>query len=658
MKRYFPRAKAVLFSCLILFTAAIATQSTVYGFTLEAGIPDNYIGVATAPIPGDGSCATFNAATNSVRIPCLDYLGYNLWVDLGVTAWAPIIQGNVLGYGGENLPGSSKCATFDSFSNTALIPCVDYLGNNLWAYLGVVSWDPIMVDVRGYGTNDDNDTYNIGNPVLTDIWVDPLNGNDSNTGSSRTNALRTITAAWGRIPAGTVLSGTGYRIQLVRGEYPESAIPNWMEARYGTFAYPVIIQAADGSHTVKLHGYLNINDVRYLYLIDLDFVTDPGYGGGGNVVHIANGNHILIRRCTLSGYDGSVRQPQETLKVNQTQYIYIEESEFSGASWFSLDFVAVDYGHIRESSIYDASEDCVVIKGGSSNIRVEGNKIYNCNAVGFTAGQGTGFEYMTSPWLHYEAYDIKFINNVVYNVQNAGIAARGGYNILAAYNTLYRVGYDARGAGLLLISPGSRSCDGDAPACAARHLAGGWGPVSVGDGGEWIPNRNVFIYNNIFYNPAPTQTIYNHFVIYGPAYPPSGTNIPSPSLSDNNLQIKGNIIWNGPVTHPLGAGGAGEGCQTTNTTCNATQLISQNSINTVNPQLVNPIAGDFHPVSGGNVFSTTAYSMPNFSGGDRPQPPLAPVGDLNNTVTQDRDECQRNNPAPSGAYAKSSTTCL
>jgi hypothetical protein len=107
----------------------------------------------------------------------------------------------------------------------------------------------------------------------------------------------------------------------------------------------------------------------------------------------------------------------------------------------------------------------VVLKGGTAYFRIEGNEVYDCGAIGFSAGQGTGFEFMVSPWLHYEAYDLKFVNNVVHDAQNAGMAVRGGYNILLAYNTLFRIGTDADvGAPLLLVGRGSRSCDGDAAA--------------------------------------------------------------------------------------------------------------------------------------------------------------------------------------------------
>ena len=60
--------------------------------------------------------------------------------------------------------------------------------------------------------------YDPGKPTLRDVWLDPINGKDSNSGASRDQALRTITAAWNRIPEGT-LTTTGYRLLLTAGDY-------------------------------------------------------------------------------------------------------------------------------------------------------------------------------------------------------------------------------------------------------------------------------------------------------------------------------------------------------------------------------------------------------------------------------------------------------
>ncbi len=481
--------------------------------------------------------------------------------------------------------------------------------------------------------------YVIGDPVLTDVWVDPVNGDDARNGESRDQALLTITEAWSRIPQGTPLTGSGYRILLAAGEYPDSSFQLYWEARYGTVEFPIIIQSADGPGLARLLGFVNVFDTRYLYLLDLAFATE------GDVFHCEQCNHLLIRGVSMDG--GSGHQAHETIKINQSQYIYIENSDIFNTYENAIDFVAVQYGHITGNRLHDADDWCIYLKGGSAYFRIEGNEIYNCGTGGFSAGQGTGFEYMVSPWLHYEAYDIRFINNLVHDTQGAGMGVNGGYNILLAYNTLYRVGANSHAIEVVF---GSRSCDGDVPRCTANLAAGGWGTTVTGVEGEPIPSRNVYIYNNIIYNPPGYQSQWQHFTIFGPRSPSAGSNIPSPASTDANLQIRGNLIWNGGPEMPLGIEDPSQGCQDANPTCNAAQLLAENTINTVQPQLIDPANGDFHPTPGGSVFSVTTYAIPDFGWDDAPATPAVPPGDSNNRVPLDRDGQPRPWPGLPGTY--------
>jgi hypothetical protein len=286
------------------------------------------------------------------------------------------------------------------------------------------------------------------------------------------------------------------------------------------------------------------------------------------------------------------------------------------------------------------------LKGGSAYFRVEGNEIYDGGTGGFTAGQGTGYEFMEPPWLHYEAYDIKFINNVIHDTQGAGMGVNGGYNILLAYNTLFRIGERSH---VFEAVYGQRSCDGDTARCNQYRTAGGWGPAMV-DVVEPVPNRNVYVYNNVFFNPAGFQSQWQQFAIYGPQTPSPNSNIPSPARADTNLQIRGNVIWNGPANHPLGIEDSDQGCQSSNPTCNQTQLQADNAINTIQPDLIDPANGDFRPVNGGNLYTARTFAIPDFPGGDRPQPPLAPEGNLQNQVGRDRNGTPRTSTGPPGAY--------
>lgn len=460
--------------------------------------------------------------------------------------------------------------------------------------------------------------YDIGAITVRDVWVDPNAGSDTNDGVTRATALRTLSAAWAMIPRGETLAGTGYRIQLMAGTHPRDSVPTYFEERYGTAQFPIIIQSADGSRTARVLGDLNIFDTRYLYLIGLDLRPDPP----GDVVHCEQCDHLLVRDSHL---DGGARQARETFKANQSRHVYIESSTIHGAYDNAVDFVAVQHGHVIDSRIYDAEDWCMYTKGGSAYFRIERNEIFQCGTGGFTAGQGTGFQYMTPPWLHYEAYDVKVVNNVIHDTQGAGLGVNGGYNILMAHNTMVRTGVISH---LFEVVFGGRTCDGPegepSRVRCQQHLdMGGWGSTMVTDEDNYvrIPNRNVFVYNNVFYNPTGVVSS-QHFTIFG-TYERQMT---PPAVADTNLRIRGNVIFN-----ELGDLGIGEisGCQPSNPTCNAAQLRADNTINAVEPQLASYRAT--------NLAGAPTFAIPDFSWSDAPAG--VPAGTLSNAI------------APAGAVA-------
>lgn len=413
-----------------------------------------------------------------------------------------------------------------------------------------------------------------GAPAFNQIWVDPVAGNDGNSGGSRALAVRTLSEAWGRVPINVNLS-TGFQINLTAGTYAESVVPNYWESRHGTKSAPIVLKAIDGDGTARLPN-MNVYDCRHLYLLGLDISS-----GGGDVLHLDSCSHVLLRGTTIRGVGdiASYAVPQETLKVNQSQYIYVEHCDISGAWDNAVDFVAVQYGHVVGSRIHRSGDWAMYAKGGSASLTVAGNEFYDAGTGGFTAGQGTGFEFMVAPWLQYEAYDITFTDNVVHDTQGAGFGVNGGFNILMARNTLYRVGSRSH---VIEVGFGSRSCDGNQAACRSYLAQGGWGTAVVG-GDEPIPNRNVFIFDNVVYNPDGYVSQWQQFAVAMPRTPSVGSNIPSPARADTNLQIRGNWIWNGPADHPLGIEQAAL----------AADVLAGNAINTVRPVLVDPAHGNY-----------------------------------------------------------------
>lgn len=460
------------------------------------------------------------------------------------------------------------------------------------------------------GTTSTGLTYDIGSPTVRDIWVSP-NGNDDNEGT-QSNPLASFDAAWDMIPENRPLT-TGYRIHLSAGTYDQDSLPNYLENRFGTAQAPIILQ---GEGNVRIDGNLNVFNTKYFYIIGITF--NSGY----DVMHFEKGDHILLRNVTLRS---SGRSAQETLKVNQSQHIYIEDSDISGASDNSIDFVAVQYGHVVRTKIHDADDWCIYTKGGSAYLRIEDNEIYDCGTGGFTAGQGTGFEFMTAPWIHYEAYDIRVVNNIIHDTDGAGLGVNGGYNILMAHNTLYRVGERDH---VIEVVFGLRGCDGDTASCQQRISQGGWG-TTVREEFE-IGNKHIMIYNNIVYNPNGYNAPEQIFAIYAPrSLPGHARNAPNPAVTDTDLQIKGNIIWSGDEDTRLGVGDE-EGCRDSNSTCNEAQLERDNEINSLEPQLTNPNSDNFTLTSSSNVRTARAFALPSFSWNDAPSTPRAPAGSVTN----------------------------
>ena len=425
----------------------------------------------------------------------------------------------------------------------------------------------------------------IGSSTLIDVWVDPVRGDDSASGAVREQALRTVTEAWRRVPSGVPLT-TGFRINLAAGTYSEASIPNYWESRRGTVTAPVIVRAADGVGTARLPA-INAFNCRRLYLDGLDISA-----GGGDVAHFEACTHVLLRDCTIRGL-GTIATydvPQETLKANQCRFMYVERCDISGAWDNAVDFVAVQGGHVVASRIHRAGDWALYVKGGSANIIVAGNEFYDAGTGGFTAGQGTGFEFMVAPWLTYEATGITFRNNLVRDVQGAGFGVNGGSEIVIANNVVYRAGSRSH---MIEVAFGSRTCDGDVAACQARLAQGGWGTTTIG-GDEPIPNRNVSIIDNVLLNPDGSASQWQQFFVPLPRTPSPDSNIPSPARADDGLTIARNVIWNGSVDHPLGIEQQGL----------AAAIIAGNSINTLRPALVDPSRGNYRVIAAAGIPAT------------------------------------------------------
>lgn len=478
--------------------------------------------------------------------------------------------------------------------------------------------------------------YDIGNPTWRDVFVDPVNGNDDHDGHDRQQAFQSLRSAWLSLPETPLTEAV--RLRLVTGSYREA----YLEARHGTYQNPILIEPADGPGTVTFEpkgpegGGLQFFDASYVYLQDFRVRVE-----GGDGLHLEQCDHVLFRRLRVS----SVRSEgqDETVKINQSSHIFIEDSDISDAGDNCIDLVAVQHGHIVRNKLHNAQDWVIYLKGGSAYFTVEGNEIYGGGTGGLTCGQGTGFQFMSPPWIHYEAYDIKVINNLIHDCDGAGLGVNGGYNILMAHNTLHRVGARSHMAEFV---HGSRGCDGnDVGACRPLLELGGWGGID--EGGQFIPNKNVLFLNNVVHDPTGFTTGGQFLSVAGPLTPPAGSNVPGPSRADDGLVIRGNIFWALPADLALGIEDPAQGCR--DGSCTEAQLRAENHFNDLEPEFVDAAAGNFRPRPGGRLASQSAVPIPDFSWADAPTRPAVPLGNLDNRVTRDRTGANRPAGSPPGA---------
>lgn len=369
------------------------------------------------------------------------------------------------------------------------------------------------------------------------------------------------------------------------------------EQRMGAYAAPVIIrgEGADSEYVdeygdarspdlrPRIHFRLELRGVQYLYLQNLRVLVDGTRPSGLHAVHVQTfrdmpgylrTDHVLFRECEIDGGwrpgPAGVESSGEVLKANHCRSLFVERCEIHGAGAVNgncIDLIQVRFGHVVECHLHQAADWCMYAKGGSAFIRVDGNRIHGDLAAGggprgFSVGEGTDCSSLEAPYWHAEAYAIQFVNNLVYDFPGAGVNVQGGHHVLIAHNTFFNVG-----AGLVGGQPqqavalrfGNRNCHDMSATCGSR-LAGdparqAWVTTS-GDDVSMVPNRFVYLLNNVILNDRTPPMGFNVFEIASPigtpaelaargspgALYPDPASLPFPVLADQDLYVRGNVV--------------------------------------------------------------------------------------------------------------------
>lgn len=399
-----------------------------------------------------------------------------------------------------------------------------------------------------------------------DIWV-ATDGNNASKGT-KASPLRTLEVAWNRVPD----RKAKVNIYLTSGDYTNSS-PNYWELKSGDINIIAKGRSAADKAEVILPA-VNIYRVKGLNFTGITFRGD---------IHCE-----LCKGFGLRNVSANLQDAWEVIKINQSKGVYIRGSRFSGAGDNVLDLVAVQNAKIIDNRFSDAGDWCAYAKGGSANVIVKNNLFQRCGTGGFTAGQGTGFQFMTAPWIRYEAYDVRVIGNTVRDTEGAAFGVNGGRNVSFIRNSALNVGQRSH---VIEVGFGQRSCDGAPGAdktrlrCGINLRKGGWGTTkqdSAPGGIINIPNRNVRFIGNVISSPSNTYDGNQQILsIRGKLDYQPGSNVPKGSSGDQGLVFRKNIVWVSPKNLNIGIGD--DACRSSNPTCNLKQLRANNRFNKVQP---------------------------------------------------------------------------
>jgi hypothetical protein len=327
--------------------------------------------------------------------------------------------------------------------------------------------------------------------AATTLYVDAGHGRDSAPGS-QARPLRTVNAAWNRIPASRTV-GQAYTIVLEPGRWSATQTPNYWQSRWGSASAPVELRAARaGSATLPA---VNMFDVRWLR------ITGVRFRDRFDLFHCERCDHLTIDH---SRFDGS-QQLLDTVKFNQSSWIFLRHDRITGASQNALQFVAVQHGAVTDSELAQSGDWCAYFKGGSTDLTITGNRAHDCVTGGLLAGQGSGLQFMVPPFFRYEAYRMVIAGNWVWRTHGAGIGVNGGDQIALVNNRLWDTGAASH---TVEIDFGLRTCDGHPgdpgrQRCSQYLSQGAWGTTRVDDGSNQvrIPNRDIVVAGNVIANP-------------------------------------------------------------------------------------------------------------------------------------------------------------
>jgi len=280
-------------------------------------------------------------------------------------------------------------------------------------------------------------TFSTGKKPSQTLYVS-AQGNDSSGDGSSGKPYKTVQHAARQAKPGTAIrikSGTYSGVISLSNIKGTANAPIWIGGEPGK-PKPVIQGGGEGLHLTK---------VQYLVVHDLEIRGARNNGvncdDGGDVKTPKVTSYVEFRNLKIHSIGSSGNQ--DCLKLSGLYHFYVLDSHFSkcggGGSGSGVDHVGCHHGLLARNTFENMSGNAIQCKGGSSDLEIRWNKMFNAGHRTVNMGGSTGFQYFRPPLSkskpNAEARDIRVVANIIEGA-TASLAFVGCENCLAAHNTI------------------------------------------------------------------------------------------------------------------------------------------------------------------------------------------------------------------------------
>ncbi len=256
------------------------------------------------------------------------------------------------------------------------------------------------------------------------IWVS-TKGNDSNSGSASA-PLKTIQAALNDASSGT-------DVMVKAGTYT---------GNLKFFDNDVALISADGNQEATIRP--SNQNASTISGFGLEKVTIKGFeidgANNSNAIHFGmSGSGFSDPIRTLTIQDNKIHSSGgDGIKISQGHGVKVINNDITNSGGEGIDFVAVNGSKIADNNIKDVDGTAgIVVKGGSNDVDIVNNKVWDGKVNGISVGGWTDQEWMWPNAKSYEAKNLTVTGNEVWAVKKSAILVSGAHDSYIGKNYLH-----------------------------------------------------------------------------------------------------------------------------------------------------------------------------------------------------------------------------